>query len=417
MKRNLACVLSALICSAALSSCQEANQDKSSSVVDVSITDHTTTTQMDNSSAMTNPEQFTKRQVELPTTVDTSRAKLMSSFDYREIVQSEERESYWPIAIDHDDIVIQKCTDILSDNGMTYTDNAMLEYYKYNIKTGTVTKLSGNVPRYNVSMATYALVDGTIRSVCESNLGERFHFSVDLRKNHVELIKTAAVKRGPGNPYEESFFKTFAWDEHSYIEKWYELGSKVVNHVVRYDGDDAKEIVTQTGVCEYAFSNQTIYEFARDDSRHMRFVNIMDADGNLESTLYLPEVDAAANAIEMLSIMDFNVLGDYLLVNVRDEDKTEETCFLYHLKNKTLDLLQDCRFLRPAQATDSNMENWYFYLKHRKEGLSCYNLYNLDREGNITMIAENLPAFPSMITDGQNAAFLTNNKLYFVSAQ
>lgn len=403
-------ILCTLICSVQLPSCQETNPDKQSDATDVAITSHTTESQTDDSSEMTNQDEFVMRRVELPVTMDTSCAKLINSFDYTEIIQSEQTEQCSLVAIDHDDVIIQKSTDTLDDN-------AIWDFYKYNVSNGTLTKLSGNVPRCNYSMATYALVNGVIYSVCESSSSERFHFSVDLRKNLVEVQKTMPVIRGAGNLYEESFYMSFAFDEHSYIEKWYELGNEVVHHIIRHDGDHAKEVVTQKGILEYAFSNQKIYELVRDDSRHMRYVHIRDAEGNLESTLYLPEVDAAANAIasEYLSIWDFNVFGDYLQVNVRDEDKMAETCFLYHLKQKTVDQLQDCRFLQPAQATDSNIENLYFYSMNSGETGILYNLYRLDREGNIVLLAENLRMFSSMVTDGKNAAYLDQNKLYFIS--
>ena len=408
MKLKIYWVLCAVICSMGLSACQNKNLEESNLATDVSISEYTTTTQTGNYSEMTNSNMFTTRQIELPTVVDASCAKLMNNFDYKEIIQSEDTEHISLITIDDDDIIIQKNTD-LSNN------NSMLEYYKYNIPTGTITKLSGNVPHFNVSMATYAFADGNIHAVCESSLNERFHYTVDLKENNVEILKTDTVMRGHENSYEESFFKSYAWDSSSYIEKWYELGEEVVNHIIHYDGNETKEIITRTGVCSYAFSNQKIYELFRDDFRRIRYVNIFDADGNQESIFYLPEVDEIANTIEMLSIWDFKVLGDYLLVNVRDEDMGTEICFLYHLKRKTLDLLLDCRFLQPAQATDCNMKNWYFYSMHLTQTGTNLNLYNLDAEDGITLIAENLSVFDSIITDGNNAAFLKGNQLYFVS--
>lgn len=394
---------------AALTSCQTAPKTGSGSVSEGSVTDNVAAIQTDSNSfseTETLPsEEFTLIQVELPTLVDDSRSKIVEDFDYGEIVQNPPEEGCVPIAMDHDDIVICKDTS-------NRTDNALLEFYKYNIKSKTLTKLSGNVPRFNVSVETYALVNDKIESVCESNLDERFHYSVDLKDNSVNLRKTETV-----DPSKESFYFTYALDENSYIEKWFELGWKAANqvnvHVIRYDSNGAEEIISEKGSTTYAVSNNKIYELTYDLQQQKAYVNIKDAYGNPESTLYLPEVYDAIKVIQKdyLSITDFSVLGDHMAVNIRDEYKSSETCFLYNIKNKTVVLIQDCRFLHPAQPTNSEMKNWYFF------SLDNCNLYSLDRTGNITLIADNLRRCGFYITDGRNAAYMNENKLYIVEPE
>lgn len=357
----------------------------------------------------TSKDGFTVHRVELPEAVGTSLASVMiEGFDYQEIVQNLLGETFEIVAIDYDDIVIQKRISI-SDS-----DNAIFEYYKYNIKNNELLRLDGNVPNVCFSVGNYALVDGKIESVCESSSFERIYYTVDLQNNRITIQKTESA-----NPGTESFYYNYSWDEDSYIQLWYEIGTESIRYanISKCSPDGKTAIFTHRKADSYAFFNQKIYELTTDEQKSMKCVNILNEDGSLESTIYLPEVEDALQSIEAeyRAITDFKVIGNSILINVRDEYQCAEMCFLYNIKQNRLSLLPECRFLQPAQATNSGIGTLYFHSIPNSLG-DTINLYCVDGTGNISLLAENLSSISSFATDGQNVVYFNNNQLYLISA-
>lgn len=410
MNKRIAILMLSVMC-AVCTSCQSQQQSESNPVSEVSVTGQTTTTPDSSTTSIsgnTSKDGFTVHRVELPEAVDTSLTSVMiDGFDYQKIVQNLFGETFRIVAIYYDDIVIEKTITISG------SDNVIFEYYKYNIKNNVLLRLDGNVPNVCFSIDNYALVDGKIESVCESSSYERIFYTVDLQNNRVTVKKTESA-----DPDTESFYCNYSWDEDSYIQLWYEIGTESMRYanISKCSPDGKTAILTHRKADSYAFFNQKIYELTTDEQKKMKCVNILNEDGSLESTIYLPEVEDALQSIEAeyRGISDFNVIGNYILINVRDDYQCAEMCFLYNTKQNRLSLLPECRFLQPAQAADSDIETLYFYsISNSLE--DKINLYCVDGTGSISLLAENLSFSSSFATDGQNVVYFNNNKLYLAN--
>lgn len=406
MNKRIAILMLSVMC-AICTSCQSQQQSESDPISEKSVTEQTTTAP-DSSTTSISEDGFTVHRVELPDAVDTSLTSVMiEGFDYQEIVQNLFGETLEVVAIDYDDIVIQKRIAISDSN------NSIFEYYKYNIKNNVLLRLDGNVPNACFSVGNYALVDGKIESVCESGSFERIYYTADLQNNRVTIQKTESA-----NPDTESFYYNYSWDEASYIQLWYEIGTESMRYanISKCSPDGKTAIFTHRKADSYAFSDQKIYELTTDEQKNMKCVNILNEDGSLESTIYLPEVEDALQSIEAeyRAITDFKVIGNSILINVRDEYQCAEMCFLYNIKQNRLSLLPECRSLQPAQATNSDIGTLYFYsIPNSLE--DTINLYCVDGTGNISLLAENLSSRSSFATDGQNVVYFNNHQLYLAN--
>lgn len=415
MKKQIALFAFSVLC-VSFTSCQLTDNSGVDSSLE-SSTPSQTTTENNESSVISKDENvdgettkdFVVNHVTLPSVVDDTCIVLAEGFHYENIVQDNEFEYVQSIAMDNDDIIFM--TESSYHTQTMLDDNGIVGFLKYNIETEKTKLLSGNIPRVNVWTQDYALADGKIEGACESNLSEMFRFTVDLRKDTVTIKEVSMI-----NPNTTSFFAYFAFDEKSFMERWYDMTDFPTSYVYlnRYDENGKTEIlkaVRDPG--NHAFSNNKIYQL---DIGHSVHIDILDANGNHETTIYFPQVDEwyHSYAGENHYCEQFFVLGDYIVVNVNNNEIPRETCFLYNLENKTVTQLENCRFVRPKQSTGPETNTWYFY--NYNAGKPESNLYRLDREGNITLLAEDVEV-SSIVTDGERASYLKGDQLYIVTPE